>query len=188
MTIKYVIILFIGLIIGVFAGYLGYGFVVGKNSCTVQDQNDTYAAGWQAARDRLEETGYYYQLGEDAFADSVTGNIESIGQNEIIVDIMPLSPLADKDLDKRSVLINSKTDIIEKVEKPNLEYQEELNKFWKENPALVNKANIELPLPSPYIDQEVDFNSFKVGQNLLIYAEKDIRKDKIFPAIKVIIQ
>lgn len=154
-----------------------------------QDPSDTYQAGWEGAKQRLIETGYYFQMNtSDVPVVTLVGNIISAGESEIVIKINPLAPLADRALDERIVKISSNTKISKEQKKEETVYQKELKEFWADYPDLLNRPNIEIPLPSPYYIKDAVMADFKEGQNIVVNAKNDIRYSKSFIADEIIIQ
>ena len=175
------------LIVGLFGGYIvGHQFGVRSVNCQI-DPNDTYAAGWQAAKDRLAETGYYYQL-DMSPVQEILGKIERIEGNSISIKIFPLSPLAEKALDTRIIDVNPNTQISKITEKTQAEYMAELAEYEKNHGS--ESASPILPEDYPKMTEEGtgSISDFKIGQEVQAYTDTDIRDIKEFTANKITIR
>ena len=103
----------------------GLGFYLNDYYKSVTNDN-TFQAGWDAAKQRLEETGFFPTMEEDTEVAFVNGEIKEIKDNKISLEIYPLEPLADPELDNRIVEVDENTKIYQLVEKDQAEYQKEM--------------------------------------------------------------
>ncbi len=189
MAKKYLIILcIINILIGFAIGLIFSQKFRSATKIKANDQNNTFAAGWKAAEKRLEETGAYFFQNKKLPIKTISGSVDKIENNKIYLKVPPLSPLADKELDERIIKIDSNTTIYKVVKKPEDQYRKELEKFYQAHPEALNDAGLQVPPPSRVYSVEAKFNEIKVGQVLLVEADKDISKEKIIIAKKITIQ
>ena len=150
---------------------------------------NTFQAGWGAAEQRLVESGFVSMF-DDIEIKSVNGVIEKIDGNKIALKIQPLSPLDDPELDVRIVEINN-AKIYKLLEKNQEEFQKEMEAFDKkmqeqmENPEIVTEPIFP---PEMFNKQEINLNEIKVGQQITVTADKDIKEIKQFKVVEVIVQ
>ena len=84
--------------------------------CATVKAGDTYQAGWDAAKKRLQ--AYMGTASADAVeVKNVHGTIQKIDSNKLTVKIRPFEPLADQDLDTRIITVDANTKITLAVQK-----------------------------------------------------------------------
>lgn len=169
-------------------------FLSEKNFST---ENDTYVAGWNAAKKRIAESGLW-PISANAEIKNVSGEVKSIKDNQITIKIHALEPLADPDLDERIIEVDNNTKIYSLTSKDQKEYQaaiEEFNKKMQERaktpaaPGVVatTPAATVIP-PEPYNKKLVPIADIKTGMQLnVVAAEKDIKSIKKFKASEIIL-
>ena len=169
--------------------FFGLGFF--GNNYYKSTTDDTYQSGWDAAKLRLEQSGFMPMLGEDMEITSISGIVEEIQNNKISLKISPLEPLADSDLDNRTIEVDENTKIYQLTEKDPAEYQKEMDEFNKqmeeqmENPEEITEM---IMLPEMYIEQEINLTDIQAGDRLTATAQEDIREVKEFKVIEIIVQ
>jgi len=152
--------------------------------------DNTFQAGWEAAKQRLTETGFAPTI-DGIEIISVRGVIQEIGDNKIYLKIQPLSPLADSELDNRIIEIDENTKIYELIEKNTYQYQKEMDEFNQKmqeqmnNPETITEL---IMLPESFVKQEINFNEIQVDQQITVVAQEDIKDIKQFKAIEIMIQ
>ncbi|MEA2113267.1 MAG: hypothetical protein U9P63_01235, partial [Patescibacteria group bacterium] len=156
-TITIIIIALTCLGLGYFAGFMGIG--------TIQSPENTYQAGWDAAKQRLAETGFAPMM-EDIEITFVSGTIQEIKDNKIYLKIQPLTPLADPELDNRIIETDANTKIYKLVEKNQEEYQREMEEFdqkMREQMENPEAAGEPIMPPEIFIKEEANFSALEVG-------------------------
>ncbi len=152
--------------------------------------DDTFEAGWQAAKQRLAESGFS-PMTEDMEIVSINGEVKQIQDNKISLKINPLEPLADPKLDIRIIEVDSNTKIYQLTQRDQEQYQKEMEEFDKkaqeqmENPEAIAEPG---GYPEPYTKEEVSLDNIQVGQLISVEAQENIKDVKQFKAIGVIIQ
>ena len=186
---KIFIIIIISLIIGI-----GSGFFLGQMNNTDKtielDINNTFEAGWAAAEKRIAETSAYFQLdqGSQDKITQISGAIEEIDNNNLIIKTNPLSPLSDPSLNIRDVLTNGNTLYNKIIFKDEIEYQKEIDEYYKKYSEYKNRADLpDEPLPSETKVAEANFNDLEIGQRITVNANEDIKEKKNFTAKSITI-
>jgi len=187
---KNIIIAFIvGLILFVFGAGTSY-FMLKEKTCNLKiDPNNTYEAGWEAAKKRLIETGYLQSFEATAKIMTLTGDVVKKNNNSIDLKIIPLEPLADPDLNIRVVEINKETKIYQIVEKDQAKYEEELAKYLAEfsDNSYINGPKAPL-VPNRYKQAEALLSDITTGQVVSIKTAEDIKDKKRFLATEITIR
>ncbi|MFA5099162.1 MAG: hypothetical protein WC461_03070 [Candidatus Paceibacterota bacterium] len=160
------------------SGY-AVSFLVNKNGIAPAE-NNSFQAGWDAAKKRLIDSGFISSLGMNAEIKTLNGEIKEINGNKITLKIQPIEPLTDESLDTRIIVVDSTTKIYSMTMKDLKEYQAEVdayNKKIKTDPKAVS--------PYPFIKTEVSISSLKTGQLINVIADKDIKEVKEFNAVEI---
>ena len=169
--------------------FFGLGFYLSSIYKPVAGDN-TFEAGWEAAKQRLSETGFM-SLIEGMEIKSVDGEVKQIQDNKISLKIRPLEPLADPDLDNRIVEVDQNTKIYKLVEKDQAQYQKEMEEFNRrmeeqmKNPEAVTELVVP---PEPYNKEEISLADIKVGQRIAVSAQENIKDKKQFKAVEITVQ
>lgn len=175
--------------------FFGLGYVVSMSGIIIPKtgdrQENTFQAGWDAAEKRLAETGFAPMMGiEEVEIKSVNGMVQKIEGDKISLKIQPLSPLADPNLDIRTIDISS-AKIYQLAQKDQEQYRKETEEFNKKMQEQINnpEETTERILPPEFFDkEEVDFSKIQINQQIIVIAEKDIKEVKEFKASEVVIQ
>jgi len=175
--------------------FFSLGFYIGTKNEPVSfvginsNQIDTFEAGWQAAEQRLAETGFVAVLENDEIT-TVDGEVMSIENNKIELKIRALEPLADADLDQRIIKVNEDTKIYQLEEKDNAEYEKEMNEFNKKMQAQMENPELIEPIEPPdfFSRKEISLTDISVGDRLTAIAKENIKRIKEFEAIEIIVQ
>lgn len=173
-----------------YAGVLILGLLIGSIVTVLVlrsriNINDTYQAGWDAAKTRLA----LYTQSNPIFAPkevtSITGTVESISGGLVTIKITPLEPLADPLLDERVVTVSLNTNINRSVQKNPTEYQKEMEVFMKNIQQMSKTSTGIINPPSMFTKQSVQISDIKVGANITITASENIKNLKNFTATEV---
>ena len=157
---------------------LAGGFLLDKKLFCKTDPNDTFALGWQAARQRIIDTGIVQDVGEDAEIKSISGIVKRVNGNVIVVNAYAIDPLSDPNLDERSIEVTGNTKIVAMVKKSDEQIQNEL-KDQQANPETE-------PTPNPndaggiklYYSQNASIEQIDIGSHITIYSNEDITNKK----------
>ena len=171
--------------------FLGLGFSLGNLYPVGLKGENTFEAGWQAAQERLSESGFMPPMIEGAEITSVNGEVKEVKDNRISLKISPLEPLADPDLDNRIVEVDEKTKIYRLIEKDPAQYQAEMEEFERKmGEEMENPEEIPEPVvfPEMYQQEEAVLTDIEAGQQISVRTEGDVKEVKQFRAIEIIIQ
>jgi hypothetical protein len=155
--------------------------------------NDTFKAGWEAAKTRMVESGYV-PMDTNIKLQNINGTVKEIKNGAITLTVRPLEPLADPSLNERTVKIDSKTQIFKLEPKDQKVYQQELADFNKKIKAQVKPgqvpsvSNSALP-PIAFIQKLVSLADIKAGDKIDVTSgnDEDIKSAKTFKASNIII-
>lgn len=171
------------------AGYYFEGQMF-EASINSRGSENTYKAGWEAAKERLKETDYY--LGDEEIS-YVNGVVQKVENKKIYLEIGPLTPLADPDLDNRVVIMDKNTKIYKLKEKNDEQFQREMDQFQKRVEELEAKENSEEEVMKLYEEQEPEFfikksvgyDQINEGDFVSVEAQEDITEQKEFKAVVI---
>ena len=166
----------------------GLGFI--GNIYYKSTTDDTFQSGWEAAKQRLEEIGYFPMM-EGMEITSVNGRVEEVKDNKISLKISPLEPLADSDLDNRIVEVDENTKIYQLVGRDMAEYQKETEEFNQRMQEQMANPETMADLgeyPEPYTKEEISLADIEIGQQITVRTEEDIKDTKQFKAIEITVQ
>ena len=175
----------------VFVVAFGVGVFSGPKVFTAKDPSNvsvenTYEAGWNAAKKRLAESEFAPIINiQDSR--SVRGSIDAISGGRIMVRIRPIEPLADPALDTRVILTTETTKVLRLEQKDAQEFQKELNAFFesiKKNKTLNGPATP----PEPFIKTLITVKDLEVGDRIIVLASEDIKVAKEFAASEIQIE
>lgn len=185
--------------IAVAAIFFGLGFYFDRAPVSMNKGDNTFRAGWQAAKDRLKQTGFAPMMSENTEISFVSGEIKEVKNNQISVQINALEPLADPELDNRIIEVNENTKIYQLSEKDQEQYKKEMLEFeqkMKEQMEKIVKPE-EMPAvsanpitpPDMFVKKEIKSQDIKIGSQASISAvEKDVKNAKKFTAAEITIQ
>ena len=117
----------IGIIIAVVCFALGF-IVAQMNKTGVSLGENTFQAGWDAAKQRLAESGFAPAIAGMEIK-TISGEGKEIKGNKINLKIRPLEPLADPKLDNRVVVVDDNTKIFKLESRDPVEYQKEMDVY-----------------------------------------------------------
>lgn len=156
---------------------LGYAFSFLKNKVSV-NSNDTFKAGWEAAKTRLIDSGFV--RANNLEARQVFGEIKEINGDKITLKIRPVEPLADESLDTRVIVVDQATKIYTLEMKDSKEYEAEVNAYNK-----LPKDKRPVDLPDSFKKSETSLSDLKVGQMISAQAGENIKETKEFNVIEI---
>ena len=181
----------------IFTGF-GY-FILPKmiNQAAVSSgQNNTFAAGLEAAYNRLiargradvAVSGYGYRESK-----IISGKIKEVKDGQIILEVYPVNALTDPVLDQRIIKINESTKIYRMAKKTPEQLKQDseaFNKQMAEFNQKMKEQKIEEPSappmpPDPFGKQEIKLTDLKAGDQVIITAKDDIHAAKEFTAMEI---
>ena len=153
---------------------------------------NTFQAGWEAAKKRLAETETgFTPTAANTEIKTISGEIKEIKGNKISLKIRPLEPLADPELDNRVVIVDDNTKIYQLEPKDPKVYQKELEDFNKKmQEQIVQPGVAPQPVTPPeyFTKKQIKLADLKIGQQVTVAADKDIKNSKEFKAIEISLQ
>ncbi|MFH1255015.1 MAG: hypothetical protein V1667_00880 [bacterium] len=185
--------------IAVAAIFFGLGFYFDRAPVAVKKGDNTFQAGWQAAKDRLKQSSFMPMMNENMEISSVSGEVKEVQDNQISIKINPLEPLADPELDNRIIELDNNTKIYQLSQKDQAQYQKESEDFEQKMKQQMEKmvkpeempavsANPITP-PDMFVKKEIKAQDIAIGsQANVIAVEKDIKNAKKFIAAEITIQ
>lgn len=176
-----------GIALTIFLLGFGIGFAVFRTSGSTVGEN-TFQAGWDAAKKRLVDSGYIVAAVNEVL--NVSGEVVEVGPNNLVIKIRPLEPLADPALDMRVVKIDSATKINQSIQKDPIVYQREIqeyNRRMQQAGVAPTATGIGAP-PEMFEQKAIQFSSIKVGDRVTIGATQNIKDSKEFVAVVVSVQ
>lgn len=172
---------------------------IGKNSAVSKTQSNTFAAGLEAAYNRLiargrvdvAVPGYGYRQSK-----IIGGKITEIKDNKISLQVYPVNALADPNLDVRTVTISSATKIYQTVGKTAEQMKQDSEAFSKQMKEFSDKMKeqkagktLTPPMPpEPFGKQEIKLTDLKAGSQIMVTAKNDISAAKEFTALEIMAQ
>jgi len=179
-------------------GFYAAGFTVKRqtadNNTTIVDSQDTFQAGWNAAREKLKESGFMI-LGETK---GLNGSVKKISGNKIILSTNLINPLDDETLKTRTAVVDSNTIIEIQKEKTQEEITVEeaeqstkIDALKEQKKTAVSEEEkmdlemqiMDLQMPIDFFKQEkAGIKDIKAGDNISVTAEEDIAEKKEFTA------
>lgn len=146
---------------------------------------DTYQDGWNFAKKRFEMSN----AGSEEFniVKSISGEVKKIESNVLYLEISPIEPLADPELDNRLITINQNTKISEILKKEEASYQAELsesisNGNYSDDPGSPNGR------PSMYYYKDISIDELKKGRRVIVKSSKNIKDEKSFVAEEIAVE
>ena len=157
-----------------------------QSSSPAQNSNNTYQAGWDAAKKRIQEKGIG-GLPSGMEIKNVSGTIDSIAGNVIVLkNVASLDPLADPALDTRTIQVATDTKIYELTQQDPLQFQKELLAFTKAMRATTSTAP-SMP-PSMLVKNTSTLEALKIGQTITVSANNNICDQPEFVASEISVQ
>lgn len=153
---------------------------------------NTYQAGWDAAKKRLADTGFFPMVNGEM--KNVLGTVQELQGNGMTVKISPLEPLADPAMDVRTVKFDANTKFYLLKQKDQAVYQKEVSEFNQAMQQAFSQAGkqktVTTPVmpgtpPQPFVRVEINAGDIKTGAQVSVTTANDIRNMKEFVAVEV---
>lgn len=173
---------------------LGIGIQIGsgKNipNQNIKSGNDTYQAGWNAAKARLNQSPIGMAIPAGMEIKNISGTIQKIDGNKLTVKINPLEPLADPDLDTRIITADASTKINLAVQRDQVQFQKEMQAFQDKmmkpqtqtDPTQV--PDMSMP-PMSFENKVISLTELKENQQVMITTNENIKDKKEFVATQI---
>jgi hypothetical protein len=162
------------------------GIVIQKMFFSQQkDPNDTFAAGWASAKQRLVSTGNFQGVGNDSEVKSISGAVKKVENNIITIKSVPLGPLSDPNLDERYIEVNKDTKITAFIKKSNEQIQREVIEQQKNGKEQqIHNADNAVGVGEYYSETE-SVNQIATGNHVIVYSDQGIGDKKEFIAKEI---
>lgn len=183
---------------------LGVGIFIGtklprKIETPTGDRNDSFQAGWDAARERLKQSPLGMATLEKNDVRDVNGKILKIVGNKIIVKINPLEPLTDPNLDERIIVIDSNTKIVATSRREDPKFLQEQQAFQEKMKQQLEQRrqdpSVELEQIIPPMLGEIIFDKkdvaleeLKEDMDISVTSAENIKEVKEFTAVRIDMQ
>lgn len=190
-TIIIIILLALSFLFGIFAGLqigLGNKRVTGISG---QVGANTFQAGWEAAKKRLNESGFSPMI-SGLEIKSLSGEVKAVKDGKLTIKTRPMEPLADPKLDERTVTVDNNTKIYQLIQRDQQEIQAEMEAFQKsmqaqiENPTAAASSPV-MP-PEMYAKKEIALSEITIGQQITVVASENIANSREFKAVEITVQ
>ena len=171
------------LAIGIFIGTM----IPKKIKTSSGNKNDSFQAGWNAAKARLSQSPMGMVLSDDAEIKNVSGIIQKISNSKLMIKINLLEPLSDPDLDDRMINVDSNTKIFLFVPKSQTQIEKEMQEFndkMKNQATMAENSQLLTP-PSPIEKKEIRLTDLKENQRVEVMAGENIKDKKEFVAVEI---
>lgn len=146
-------------------------------------------AGWDMAREELHD-----ELRVDnTTLERLGGRVTSIIDGNLVVrsEVPPVDLLSEKDLSKRTVEVDQNTEIVRIKQKPEEQFQREMEQYrqsqGQNNTQALPSSPVpreELP-PSPVTEEEISFEDIEVGDRVSVRSQEDMTGKKKFVAARI---
>ena len=166
----------------------GLGFYCSTEVRNNTGVNNTFAAGWEAARKRLEETGQYFMIDTTYSVKEIWGEVKNISGSKLTISIQPLDPLADSSLDERIVTVDKSTTLLQQIKKSDSEYNKELADYNNINQDYLGGPVLPDDYPNMFKESPISIGDLQIGQKIKVETDHDVRNTKEFRAKNILIQ
>lgn len=177
---QYIGVLIIGILVGG-----GASFAYFKKASAPAGGENTYQAGFDAAKKRVLEspTGMMFRTPDDVRA--VSGTVTAINGDRITLHTQSTNPFDDPSLADRTVLVTSDTKIIKISQADPKIFQAQMEAFMKTIQSGKRTGSTPPPTPPQPTRTTVDAKSVIVGSTLTVTAGANIKTSKEFTASEV---
>ena len=187
-----IIIIALGLFVFLLAAfYAGYSVNSNNTNCPVLGllgggKNNSYQAGFDAARAKLEQSGLLRPEPAEIF--TLSGKILTITQNKITLKADPTvaNPLAEQAPEERTITITPDTKIIKQTAKSPDEFAAEFEKYRKDTANLKPDETPPAP-PSAFTTEELKLSDLKAGDNISVTSGQNIKMAAQFTANEILL-
>ena len=183
--IAFILVAVILLCVGIATGYL-----ISKNqkkqTITPEGVTDSYEAGYEAAREIVENSNIIPTLvGE---TNVLKGRVSEIKDSQIVIEVNLINPLDDEKLKYRTVNVSEDTTITlhneknrETIRKEHDEYIEKMNDY--------RNGIGEIPtLPDIQIIKNININDLNESMLITVESDGNIRKALEFNAVRILVR
>lgn len=177
---KYYVIIFLGgLLLGTGAGALFFTY---SDRSSVPADN-TYEAGWNAAKARLAESGIV-TIPANAEVKTVSGSVTTLEVNGFSLKIRPLEPLADQKLDTRVIIVDQNTKFFVTKRKDSDTIEKEMADFMKK--VATEEGRGSTP-PEMFERIPATLQDIVIGKRATVSSITNIKDSPTITAVEVLI-
>lgn len=184
MTKKSVILIIFIALFFFLAGFFSSYFLL-KKGASSQCRSE-FKNGWDAAKKKLVDKGILPN--GDTSLLNITGTVEKVTDNELLIKAAIVDPLQEELLDERLIKIEKNTKIYKIVQKDEKEYQKEMEEYFNNERRETDRTSATGGGPTNYYEKEIEINEVKVNDRVEVFAGENIRNEKNITAQKIIVQ
>ncbi len=145
----------------------------------------SYTVGWNAAKQRVANSGLVPLLPVNAQVENVYGTIQSVVDSKITVKIRPVDVFANSSLDTRVIDVTNDTKIYNLEQVDQQTYMVEMSAYIKKMQATGTSSTTPIAPPSPFAKTEISLPDLKVGDGITVNAGSNIRNAEEFSAAEI---
>lgn len=176
-TKEYIVAIFVGVLIGACAAF----FYLKQ---TPAGTENTYQAGFDAARKLVEESSVGPMLQASADMRAVSGTVTLVNGNRITIHTQSMDPFIDPALLDRTIIVSDDTNIISLSPKDQKVMQAEMEEFMKRVQSGESMTQTVVA-PEPFIRTNVSISDITVGDMISVTATENIKTAKEFTANEI---
>lgn len=176
-TKEYIGAIFVGVLIGACASYLYL------RQAPVGTEN-TYQAGFDAAKKLVEESSVGPMLQVSADMRAVSGTVTLVNGNRITIHTQSMDPFIDPSLLDRTIIVSGDTNIINLSPKDQKVMQAEMEEFMKRVQSGETMTQTVVA-PEPFTRVNTSISDITVGAMINVTATENIKTMKEFTASEI---
>ncbi|KKS27498.1 MAG: hypothetical protein UU88_C0005G0003 [Parcubacteria group bacterium GW2011_GWC1_42_11] len=176
-TKEYIGAIFVGALIGACASY----FYLKQAPAGAEN---TYQAGFDAARKLVEKSSVGPMLQATADMRAISGTVTAISGNRITIHTQSMDPFLDPSLLDRNIIVSGDTNIISLSQKDQKLMQAEMEEFMKRVQSGESMTQA-VAAPEPFTRTKVSIPDITVGDIVNVTATENIKTIKEFTASEI---
>ncbi len=185
-----ILIIALGLFIILLAAFYA-GYSINSNNANYPvlsllggNQNNSYQAGFDAARAKLEKSGLLRPEPEEIF--TISGKISAVAQNKITIKADPTvaNPLAEQAPEERTITVSENTKILKQTNKAPDEFAAEFEKYRQSTGNLAPNETPPAP-PQAFTTEELKLSDLKAGDIISVTSDANIKMTAQFEAKEI---
>ena len=159
-------------LMGVGVGYFG--------NLTLNKGENTFAAGWNAAEQRLVDNDY--MPSRDHEIAYMRGTILEIQNGKLKIQGRSHSLLSAVQNPIIIVNITDDTKILKLTERNREQYEKEYSEYFSK---MFSGEALEIDPPEFFIKEQTSINSLEVGQYIIVHTKEDVREKNTIDAVTI---
>jgi len=189
------LILAIGGILGVSIGFLIEYFFAQKAVSRLTKEKKEYELEIQKAEKEIKRLEKIIKEvlppPKEIFA--LGGEVTRVKANSLIIEVPQIHPL-EKTPSQREVMVTKETKIVKVVPKSLELYEQEMKQYHLKEKELFEKEKRGIAIkswpspPEPFEEKEIELKEIKVGDEVSVIAQEDIKFAEKFKAVKIKIE